>query len=361
MNTIYDVIVIGAGQSGLAAGYYLKKAGLQFLVLESGREATGSWPHYYDSLRLFSPAKYSSLPGYSFPGGKKRYPSRDEVVDYLKTYAEKMKLPIHYQMKVICIHKQEHLFHIETESGKTFLTKNVIAATGSFKRPYMPVINGHQDYQGHILHSSTYKNPDTFNGKSVIVVGRGNSAIQIAVELAPLTKTTLATLHPVQFMPQTVLGRDLHFWLTVTGLDRFPFWRIGVKAGTSTSVIDTGKYKEMISNGLPQQRKMFTSFTSTGVVWADGQVENVDAVIFSTGYHDHVPYLKDLGVLDARHTPLHRAGVSTSVNGLYYLGLTGQRSFASATIRGTGRDAKIIISKIVRQIRNEANANHKNE
>jgi len=360
MNTIYDVIVIGAGQSGLAAGYYLKKAGLQFLVLESGREATGSWPYYYDSLRLFSPAKYSSLPGYAFPGDKKRYPSRDEVVDYLKTYAEKMQLPIKHHMKVVRIHKQEQAFHIETSSGEKYYSKNVIAATGSFQRPYMPVIDGHQDYQGHILHSSTYKNPDSFKGKSVIVVGRGNSAIQIGVELAPLAKTTLATLRPVQFMPQTVLGRDLHFWLSVTGLDGFPFWRFGVRAGTSTSVIDTGKYKEMISNGLPQQREMFMSFTSTGVVWADGQMEDVDAVIFSTGYRDHVPYLKDLGALDARHTPLHRAGVSTSMSGLYYLGLTGQRSFASATIRGTGRDAKIIINKIVRHIRNEKNENYKN-
>src|SRR5690606_14907335 len=278
----------------------------------------------------------------------------------LKTYADKMKLPIKYHMKVVRIHKQEQVFHIETSPGETYYAKHVIAATGSFQRPYTPDIEGHQNYKGEILHSSSYKNPDSFKGKSVVVVGRGNSAIQIGVELAPLAKTTLATLHPVQFMPQTVFGKDLHFWLTSTGLDHFPFWRFGVKAGTSTSVIDTGKYKEMISNGLPQQRKMFTSFTSTGVVWADGQIEDVDAVIFSTGYRDHVPYLKDLGALDTRHRPLHRAGISTSVNGLYYLGLTGQRSFASATIRGTGRDAKNIISKIVRQIRNEANANHKN-
>jgi len=353
MNRIYDVIVIGAGQSGLAAGFHLKKAGLKFLILESGLEATGSWPHYYDSLRLFSPAKYSSLPGYAFPGDKKRYPSRNEVVDYLKVYAEKMQLPINYQMKVVRIQKQERAFHIETGSGEIFFARNVIAATGSFQRPYIPNIKGNHGYKGNILHSSAYKNPDPFIGKKVIVVGRGNSAIQIGIELAPLARTILATLHPVKFMPQTILGKDLHFWLTVTGLDRFPFWRFGVKVGTSTSVIDSGRYKEMISKGLPQQRRMFTSFTSTGVVWADGQIEDVDAVIFSTGYRDHIPYLEELGALDAHHTPLHRVGVSTEMRGLYYLGLTGQRSFASATIRGTGGDAKIIIKKIVRHMRNK--------
>lgn len=353
MDTIYDVIVIGAGQSGLAAGYYLKKAGLSFLILESGSEATGAWPHYYNSLRLFSPAKYSSLPGYAFPGDKKRYPTRDEVVDYLKTYAEKLQLPIRYHRKVVRIHKQNQVFQIETSQEERYYTKQVIAATGSFQRPYMPDIKGHQDYKGEILHSSFYKHSDGFKGKSVIVVGRGNSAIQIGVELAPIAKTTLATLHPVQFMPQTILGKDLHFWLTVTGLDRFPFWRFGVRAGASTSVIDTGKYKELIANELPKQRRMFTSFTSTGVVWEDGQIEDVDAVIFSTGYRDHVPYLKDLGALDAQDTPLHRAGVSKNVEGLYYLGLTGQRSFASATIRGTGGDAKVIVKKIVHQMRHK--------
>lgn len=350
MDKVYDVIVIGAGQSGLAAGYYLKKAGLSFLILESGEEATGSWPLYYDSLKLFSPAKYSSLPGFKFPGDANRYPSRDEVVDYLKQYANKFELPIKYQMRVMSTERVEDTFHVFVASGETFRTKNLIAATGSFQRPYIPNIKGSDNYRGKILHSSTYKNPNQFLNQKVIVVGRGNSAIQIGVELSHLTNTTLATLHPVKFIPQSFLGKDLHFWLTITGLDRFPFWRLGINAGRSASVIDSSNYKLMLEKGLLQQRSMFTAFHTNGVTWADGKVENIDAVIFATGFRDHVPYLRNLGALDSNSSPIQIAGESSVVPGLYYLGLAGQRSFASATIRGTGGDAKIIAKKIIRKI-----------
>lgn len=351
MDKIYDVIVVGAGQSGLAAGYYLKKAGLSFLILESGKAATGSWPLYYDSLKLFSPAKYSSLPGFKFPGAANRYPTRDEVAEYLQQYAITMDLPIKYLMKVSTTKRVEGNFHVQAASGETFYTKNLIAATGSFQRPYMPKIKGSENFLGKILHSSAYKNPNQFLNQKVIVVGRGNSAVQIGVELSQLTNTTLATLHPVNFVPQTFLGKDLHFWLTVSGLDRFPFWRLGIKAGTGTSVIDSNHYQLMLKKELPQQRSMFTSFSSTGVVWADGKAEDIDAIIFATGYRDHVPYLKDLGALNYDGSPIQKAGVSSVIPGLYYLGLTGQRSFASATIRGTGGDAKIIAKKIIRQTR----------
>ncbi|MFX3636880.1 MAG: NAD(P)-binding domain-containing protein, partial [Candidatus Pristimantibacillus sp.] len=237
-------------------------------------------------------------------------------------------------------------------SGETFRTKNLIAATGSFKRPYFPIIKGSEDYLGEILHSAAYKNQKPFLNQNVIVVGRGNSAVQIGVELSQLTNTTLAVLNPVKFVPQTFLGKDLHFWLTITGLDRFPFWRFRIKAGSSTSVIDSNDFKSKLQKGLPKQRSMFTSFSSTGVVWADGKSEDIDAVIFATGYRDHVSYLQNLGALNSNGSPIQKAGVSSVVPGLYYLGLTGQRSFASATIRGTGGDAKIITKKIIRQTRN---------
>ncbi|QYR22473.1 NAD(P)-binding domain-containing protein [Paenibacillus sp. sptzw28] len=131
MYRLLDVIVIGGGQSGLASGYHLKKSGLTFLILEASGTAAGSWPEYYDSLKLFSPAKYSSLPGMSFPLPGDRYPTRDEVIHYLKDYASHYKLPIAYHSRAEQVIKVAGNFQIMTETGQTYLARNIICVTGS--------------------------------------------------------------------------------------------------------------------------------------------------------------------------------------------------------------------------------------
>lgn len=351
MKKLLDSIVIGGGQAGLASGYHLQKKGLQFLILEGNNQAIGSWPQYYDSLKLFSPSRFSSLPGMKFPSDSDQYPMRDEVIRYLQDYTKHFKLPIMTNQQVVSIEKNGEEFTIHTISGDTFQSRTIINATGSFHSAYKPDIKEQETFRGNVLHSSEYKKPDRFINQRIVVVGRGNSAVQIAVELAEVSTTTLAVRQTVQLIKQKILGQDLHFWMKVTGLDTFPFWRFGKTIASPSSVIDLAQYKERLAEGRPNQQPMFISFYTDGVIWPDGTKEPVDTVIFATGYRSNLTYLRDIGALDSERKPLQVAGVSTSVPGLYYVGLEGQRSFASATLRGVGSDAQFVVRKLLRHLK----------
>ncbi|RED76040.1 flavin-containing monooxygenase [Cohnella phaseoli] len=351
MNESFDTIVIGGGQAGLASGYHLQKKELRFLILEASDEVGGSWPRYYDSLKLFSPARFSSMPGLKFPGQTNDYPRRDEVIRYLRDYRTKFQLPVRASQRVTSIEKGAEGFTIHTLGGDTFRAKTIINATGSFHNPYTPVIPGHDTFRGRFLHSSQYRNTEPFRNQRVIIVGRGNSAVQIGVELSEVSQTTLAVLQPIQFVNQKLWGQDLHFWIKLIGFDTFPFWRFGKTAPSSSAVNDPGPYQTRIAEGKPNQQSMFTSFYEEGVIWPDGTKEAVDTIIFATGYRPNLPYLQGINALDADGRPLHQAGIS-HVPGLYYVGLEGQRSFASATLRGVGPDAKFIVKRLFSYLKN---------
>lgn len=350
MSEVYDVIVVGAGQAGLAAGYHLKKNGLKFVILEANSEPTGSWSQYYDNLRLFSPAGYSSLPGMPFPMKSDAYPTRDDVINYLKSYAEHHRFPIHFDVRVERV-ERNILFYVYTAGGEVYRAKNLICATGSFNQPFVPELEGGEVFKGKMIHSSEYRNPDSYRNQRVIVVGRGNSAVQIGAEISEgASVTTLAVLQPVQLVPQRLLGKDVHFWMTIIGYDAFPFWRFGVTVGSPGGAIDVGGFKKMLKSGQLQQKNMFRSFYSEGVIWSDGTKEQIDKIIFATGFKPIMPYLHGVeGALDERGYAIQKGGLSSTVPGLYYLGLSGQRSFASATIRGVGSDAKYVVKHLKRR------------
>lgn len=346
MKGILDSIVIGGGQAGLASGYHLQKKGLRYLILEAGNQVGGSWPSYYDSLKLFSPAGYSSMPGMKFPGEQNRYPRRDEVVRYLQEYQRRFQLKVETNQRVESVEKDREGFTIRTMTGDTFHSRTIINATGSFNNPFIPNIAGQDAFKGLTLHSSEYRNSETFINQRVVVVGRGNSAIQIAVELAEVSQVSLAVLRPVQFVKQRVWGKDLHFWIKLIGFDNFPFWRFRKTAPSSSAVNDTGQYKQQLAEGKPDQQQMFISFYEDGVIWANGIIEPVDTVIYATGFRPQFPYLQAIGALDVEGKPSHVAGIS-EVPGLYYVGMEGQRSFASATLRGVGKDAQYVVKKLL--------------
>jgi putative flavoprotein involved in K+ transport len=338
---IYDAIVIGAGQAGLAAGYYLQKAGLRFLILEASDEPVGSWPHYYDSLVLNSPAHYSSLPGLPFPSQSDRYPARDEVVAYLRRYATHFDLPIMCKTRVSRVERTNDLFRVTTNGAGYYLARTVVAATGFFGRPYLPAIPGQAHYRGRALHVANYRRPEPFRGQRIVVVGGGNAAIQIGVELAEVAEVTLATRSPIRYQPQHLLGRDIHFWFHLTGLDRTQWSK-----GRTTPVFATEKHRAAIAASRPQRKPMFDRFTEDGVIWSDGRREAVDTVIFATGYRPNLDYLTTLGALDEAGDALQRRGLSTSVPGLGYVGLVRQRNLTSATLRGVGADARIVVDHL---------------
>lgn len=341
-DTVYDAIVIGAGQAGLATGYHLQQAGLRFLILEASNEPGGSWPCFYDSLLLNSPARYSSLPGLPFPGDPERYPRRDEAVAYLRHYAAHFNLPVMTGVRVARVERFGQRFRLTTNRGR-YESQTVVAATGFFGRPNLPDMSGQAEFQGQILHAADYRRPEPFQGQRVVVVGGGNAAVQIGMELAKVAKVTLATRHSVRFLPQHLLGQDIHFWLRLSGLDRTQWL-----GDLSNPVYDSGSYRAAIAAGKPDHRPMFQRFSADGVIWGDSRHESVDTVIFATGYRPHLPYLAELGALDQAGRVLQQNGMSTTVPGLYYVGLPRQRSVASATLRGVGSDAKIVVNHLQR-------------
>ncbi|MEM7118136.1 MAG: NAD(P)/FAD-dependent oxidoreductase [Chloroflexota bacterium] len=333
----YDVVVIGAGQSGLATGYYLQQAGLRFVILEKGEAPAGSWPQYYESLRLFSPAAYSSLPAYPFPYPPTHYPTKNEVSHYLQRYAETFQLPILTGVEVKEVAKADDGFIVRT-NDKAFSARAVVASSGAFNRPYQPQLPNEQSFSGNLLHSSSYKSPKAYKGQRVVIVGGGNSAIQIAAELSEVAQVTVATRRPLRFFPQTVLGYDVHVWLRRTGADYLP-----VPESENRPVLDTGTYRQMLQEGVFERRPLFQQFTSNGVVWDDGQHEKVDTVIFATGYRPSLDYLAPLDILKPNGFPKQKRGVAKDVRGLYFVGIPGQRNGASATLRGSGPDAQYIV------------------
>ncbi|MEY4562449.1 MAG: hypothetical protein RLZZ618_1726 [Pseudomonadota bacterium] len=356
---IFDAVVIGAGQAGLATGHHLRKAGQRFVILDAADAPGGSWKHHYRSLRLFSPARYSSLPGMAFPGDPDRYPSRDETMAYLTQYAAEQQVPIQSGSRVNEVRRRaEGVFEVH-EGGRVLLARAVIAATGSFERPRMPALPGQDDFRGTLLHSLAYQSPEAFTGQRVVVVGAANSGVQIAAELAGHARVSIAARRPPSLLRQRLLGIDVHAWWSAFGLDtaEVTTWRADIfkrlHSKTGPSVLDAGIYREALASGHPDIRPMLQQFTPEGVVWADGTAEPVDAVIFATGFLPNLDYLAPLDAFDRHGAPRQKRGISTAVPGLYYVGLSYQRTYASATLRGVGPDARVVVDHLAEHLRGQ--------
>jgi putative flavoprotein involved in K+ transport len=336
-----DLVIVGGGQAGLATAQVARALGLRPLILDASPSAGGSWPNYYDSLTLFSPARFSSLPGMPFPGDPDRYPRRDEVVAYLDAYARHLDVEIRHSHRVDRVVRRDGGFLVSTADGTTVGTPWVVAASGGFGTPYRPDLPGLDTFPGTVVHSSEYRNPEPFAGRRVVVVGGGNSAVQIAAELAEVADVTITTRGPLRWQRQRILGRDFHWWLDRTGLDTSPLGPTLVRG--AVPVIDDGHYRAAVKAGRPRHRPLFTRVDGDRLLWTDGTRERVDALVLATGYR------ADLGYLGPTGRPAHRGGVSTELPGLGFVGLERQRSFASATLRGVGRDAAHVLNALARQ------------
>jgi putative flavoprotein involved in K+ transport len=349
-----DIVIVGGGQSALAAAYAALQRDLHPVVLTASSEASGSWPNYYDSLTLFSPSRYSELPGRPFGGDPDRYPTRDELAGYLRAYAAELGADIRTGQRVVAVGRRDGGgFVVRTETELELSTDLVIAATGGFGSPYRPSLRGLEQFEGEVIHAAEYRRPAPYFGRRVVVVGGGNSAVQIAAELADVAHVSIVSRSPLKFFPQRPLGRDLHWWLTRSGLDSAPIGRW--LSGHTTPVLDDGRYRAALAAQRPDARPMFARLDKHGVIWADGRRERIDAVILATGYRPDLGYLQGTGALDGAGRPVHRDGVATTVPGLGYVGLDYQRSIASATVRGVGRDAARVVDRLLAAGRPESN------
>ncbi|WP_107305715.1 ArsO family NAD(P)H-dependent flavin-containing monooxygenase, partial [Streptomyces scabiei] len=294
MDSRAQVVVIGGGQAGLAAGYHLRRLGLEFAILDAQATPGGAWQHAWSSLRLFSPAAYSSLPGRLMPSQTgQTYPDAQHVVDYLADYEKRYELPVERPVSVVGVHRDGQLLRVETDSG-AWHTRAVISATGTWWRPFLPAVPGQAAFGGRQLHTAEYHSPADFAGQRVIVVGGGNSGAQIAADLAYDTDLTWATQRPPRFLADDIDGRALFDTATARrrALDQGSTDTGGV--ASLGDIVAVPPVREARDRGLLTARPMFTRLHSGGVELADGNRAEADAIIWCTGFRPALSHLAPL-------------------------------------------------------------------
>ena len=327
---LYDTIVIGAGQAGLASAYYLRRAGSRFLVLDGASQIGESWLRRWDSLRLFTPVRYNSLPGLAFPGEPYALPVKDGVARYLEAYVAHFALPVRLNTRVSSLGRDADRFVVTTD-GETFTARSVIVATGAYHRAYIPAFASALPPGG------------------VLVVGAGNSGAQIALELAESGRPTWLSGRDTGSIPRRVLGRDVYDWLWWTvmrpsvdswvgrrlmggqlfaGDPLVGFSRRALMIPTLTSVSRTAG----VSNGHPRLD--------------DGRVlEDVRTVVWCTGFRPDFRWIQ-LPVFGPEGYPNHRRGIVAAAPGLGFVGLRYQYRIGSSLIGGVREDAQYVVRQL---------------
>ncbi len=346
MQHIYDTVVIGGGQSALACGYYLRRAALDHVLLDEQEVSGASWLHCWDSLTLFSPAAFSSLPGWLMPESKGPFPSREEVINYLTQYEKRYALPVERPVQVRDVCYRNGVFEVKT-SRQTYLARTVISATGTFRKPLIPAYPEQEEFTGRQLHSSTYKTPDDFAGERVLVVGGGNSGAQILAEVSKVADTSWVTLDEVIFLPDDVDGRVLFDQASA----RYYALQHGQKAPSSQfhvgNIVMVPSVKEARERNVLHTVRPFERFYEKGVVWPDGRRESIDTVIWCTGFGFALDHLACLQLpLDEKGRAQVEGTKAVKQPGLWLVGYGNWTGFASATLIGVGRSARQTVSEI---------------
>lgn len=367
MSARHDVIIIGAGQAGLACAYYLRRSGLDYLLMDEQEAPGGAWRHTWESLHLFSPARWCSLPGRLMGTTTTGYPHRDELLAYLEDYEQRYaKDHVARGERADAVRWREELgcFEVTNQRGLTRQARAVISATGTWSNPYIPPIPGLEQFAGISVHSAHYQSPLYFAGQRVLVVGEGNSGAQLMAELAPLTHATWVTLNPPEFLPPQIDGRALFELATVKHraeageLDEHdPALEearaaLGACAGPNalnlSRIVQVPVVKEAKDAGLlAASVRPFQEVTVNGVVWPDGRHELVDVIIWCTGFRAALEHLAPLGLIDQAGRIAVEGTASTARPGLWLVGYGDWTGFASATLIGVGRHAKATVEQVI--------------
>lgn len=343
-----DVIIIGAGQAGLAMGYYLQRENDHFVLLDGEERIGDSWRKRYDSLQLFTPRGYSALPGMSLAGKQDGFPTKDEIANYLEAYAKHFSIPVRLQMNVSKIRKKGDTFEVYTPE-EVLQAKQVIIASGAFQRPFIPSISKNLSNDTFQIHSSQYQSPKQIPEGPVFVVGGGNSGTQIAVELAQYRDVTMAISHPLSFLPLKIMGKSIFAWLEKIGL---LYAGIDTRRGRwfqkQKDPIFGFECKRLIRNGKITVKSKVVRALQNKVIFSDDSTYQVQNIIWSTGFIPNYQWIEIEGAVNQAGMPIHTRGVSI-VSGLYYIGLPWQHQRGSALLCGVARDAEFILSIIERQ------------
>lgn len=346
-----DVLVIGGGQAGLAMGYHLKQAGHRFRIVERQGRLGDGWRNRYDSLVLFTPRAYSALPGLPVPGDQDGYPTKDEIADYLETYAARFDLPVSMDTGIRSLTRLKGGFRARTDAGEIIDSRAVVLATGAFQRSSIPAISRQLSPEVLQLTTESYKRPTQVPPGRVLVVGDGATGRQIAVELAATHEVLLATGRPRRVSPQRILGRSIFWWM-----DRLGILRASreTRVGGYLMSIDPFPGKALGLERLSRRGIRVVGRLShvDGKVagFAGGETAEVDAVIWATGYKDDGKWVTVPEVKDANGSFVHRRGVS-AVPGLYFVGRSWQWTRGSALLAGVGADAAYVADRIADRLR----------
>jgi putative flavoprotein involved in K+ transport len=359
-----ETVIIGGGQAGLSVGYHLARRGRPFVVLDAGDRIGDSWRKRWNSLRLFTPARFSSLNGSPFPAPTWSFPSRDEMGDYLEAYAARFALPVRTGTKVEGVRARDGGGYVVMAGSARFEAENVVVATGTYQKPRIPSFASQLDSRIVQLHSSRYVEPGQLAEGGVLVVGAGNSGADIALEAA-------RDGHPTWMSGRDVGQIPFRIGSTVSrlGLARLVLRVLFHRVLTVRTPMGRKLRPKIVSQGGPLIRAKAADFVAAGIervprvegirdglpVLADGRVLDVANVVWCTGFvHDfswiELPVFErpiEAGGDSPRHDePRHRGGIVTDQPGLYFVGLHFLYSLSSAMIHGVGRDAERIAKHI---------------
>jgi len=335
----FDTVVIGGGQAGLAVGYHLARQNRDFVILDAESRIGDVWRRRWDSLRLFTPARRSGLPGMPFPAPDGYFPTKDEIADYVEAYTARFDLPVRPGVRVDALTREEGRYLL-TSGHDRLEADHVVVATGTFQNPKVPTFASELDPEIVQLHSSEYRNPDQLQEGGVLAVGAGNSGAEIAVEQAATHRTYLSGRDTGR-VPLS-LGRPVFWWFLSNVLT------VDTRLGRKTK-------KEALRHGAPLIRLKPKDVVAAGAervprttgvrdgkpMLEDGRVPDVGNVVWCTGFDPDFRWI-ELPVFGEDGYPVHYRGVVQGEPGLYFVGLLFLYSLTSSLIGGVRRDAEYV-------------------
>jgi putative flavoprotein involved in K+ transport len=332
-----DVLVVGAGQSGLALAWHLARQNARFLVVDGAAGLGASWASRWDSLRLFTPAQYDALPGMAFPAAHDTYPTKDQVAAYLSDYATRFELPVLRRCRVHRVERTGDHYAVHTSQGM-LRARQVVVATGAFHRPVTPTFAAELPSTVAQVHSAAYRNPTTLPAGPTVVVGTGNSGLQNAEELSASRPVYLATGRRALELPQRLWGRDLFWYLTTLGLvTRTADSLLARRMRSRGDLVIGSRVRDLARRGVVVKPRT-TGASADGLHFTDGSTVAPAAVVWATGFAGDYSWIDVPGVV-VDGSVVHQRG-TTAAPGLYFIGLPWQHTRGSALLGFVRYDAE---------------------
>lgn len=341
-----DVLVVGGGQAGLGMGHRLREAGIDAVIVDDRERVGDVWRDRWRSLVLFTPRRFAALPGRPLPGSTAYHPSKDEVADYLEQYAASQQLPVVTSTRVTAVRREGEGFVAESGRGPV-RARSVVIATGPFQYPRVPRVGARLGDAVAQMHSSAYRVPTDLPVGRTAVVGGGNSAAQLAVELADSREVTMVAPAQPWFIPERILGVSVYWPLKLLRiLDSPAESRISRYIHSrGDGILGTEAKRAVRAGRLALRTSRVVDARPTALVLADGTELEVDAVLWATGFRTHYPFVQVDGALTEHGAPIQEAGVSP-VPGLFWIGLPWQSRLDSSILHGIAADSRDLLAAV---------------